>query len=239
MKIDEILSEASTPRRAWEGKLKNVDSLLAWMYEKDILTKTEKAKKDVIFRQYYRYYNDGDMPKALSVKGFSKFDAKHNPDKLEAALEEYLETFIKELLGKYLPKIDREEFRLDKWIADLATVIRIADEYDFHGLLTYWLKNVRLRDPELKLKEMVDKLQGQYDKLKEIADEYDRSSSNYTMSYRRDQLLKDKKWTDSAEKLWKEACKTTDEITEFLENLSTSLKRLKKEHLRSEDPKKD
>lgn len=52
----EVLSEASKAQRAWNGKLKNVDALMAWLYDKDILTKTEKAQKDKIFNAYYRFY---------------------------------------------------------------------------------------------------------------------------------------------------------------------------------------
>ena len=57
----EMFLEAE-PLRAWNNKLKSIDDLMSWMYDKDILNKGEKSDKDRIFRQYYRYYNDGDFP---------------------------------------------------------------------------------------------------------------------------------------------------------------------------------
>lgn len=37
--------EAVKPRRAWSGKIKKIDELLAWMYDKGIMNKGERAKK--------------------------------------------------------------------------------------------------------------------------------------------------------------------------------------------------
>ncbi len=232
MKIKELF-EASKPGRAWSGKIKNIDELLSWMYDKDILTKGDKAKKDSIFHQYYRYYNDGDLPKSLALKGFSKFS---NELSIETALEKYIEDFIKDILAKYMSKVDRGEFRLDKMLSDLDTVTRISSDYDAYGLLNYWIKKVKIKE-DSALKELVEKLKTQYDALYSAVNAVDEESDNMTMSYRRTSLQKDKKWNKDLEKGWKEVCSTMDQITEFLENLTSSVKRIKKEKLRNMEEK--
>ena len=221
-----LLNEASTAGRAWEGKLKKIDALLAWMYDKDILTKGEKAKKDSIFRAYYRYYNDGDMPKSLALKGFSKYSEKGS---IEKALEAYLEDFIKSLLSKYLPKVDRAEFRIDKMLSDLSTVIDVSERHDAHGLLEYWLKTVKINDPELILSKLVDELKEQYDKVKTEADSISPSTDNLVMSHRLEKMKTAGESTKTLDKNWKACEDTIDEITAFLKNLVDSLKQLKKQ----------
>lgn len=221
-KIQEIVAEASHPARAWSGKIKKIDQLLMWMYEKDILTKGEKAEKDKIFHAYYRYYNDGDQPRALQNKGISK----HDPERTEAELEKYLEVFIKKVLAKYLPKIDRAEFRADTTIKALSTVITQAEDHDVHGLLTYWLKKVKLGDDE-KIKECIDSLQKCYDELVKAANEAAPESSNTTMKYRRTKMKEAGKWNSSLEKMWNDCQHDMDDISSFLKNLKRSVERLK------------
>lgn len=228
MLIKELLTEASVPRRAWDGKLKKVDALLSWMYDKDILNKGEKAKKDQIFRAYYRFYNDGDMPSALKMKGLSRYSDKKE---VEMALEKYLEDFIKSTLTKYLPKVDRTDFRLDKAIKDLNTVIDVSSRNDAHGLLTYWLKTVKLNDEDSALKAMVDTLDAQYKALKEEANEVDPDSYNTTMSYRMEKMKETKKWNKSLQKKWDDLTVTMAGITQFLKNVQTSIKDVKKQRL--------
>jgi len=115
--IDEM---ASFPGRAWSGNLENLDSLFSWMYDKGILNKTDKAKKDSIFRQYYRYYNDGDFPRGLAkAKGVVQYDSK---EKIEKALEEYVEDFMKMILAKYAGKYDRRTFRFDSLLSNLYSL---------------------------------------------------------------------------------------------------------------------
>ncbi len=231
MLIKELLTEASVPRRAWDGKLKRIDDLLAWMYDKDILNKGEKAKKDQIFNAYYRYYNDGDMPAALKIRGLSKYS---NEKEVETALEKYLEDFMKSILKKYLPKVDRTEFRLTTAIDGLNTVIDVASRNDAHGLLTYWLKTVKLNDEDSALKAMVDTLDAQYKALKEEANEVDPDSYNKVMSFRMEDMKEAKKWNKSLQKKWDALTVTMAGITQFLKNVQSSLKDLKKQHLVSD-----
>lgn len=228
MLVKELLTEASTARRGWDGKLKKVDALLAWMYDKDILTKGEKSKKDQVFRAYYRYYNDGDMPGTLKSQGFNKYS---DPAKVEAALEKYLEDFMKTLLTKYLPKIDRTEFRLDKLISDLNTVISVATQHDAYGLLTYWLKTVKLSDPDGTLKQLVDTLNTQYAALKDEADAKHPASHNRVMSSRVDMLKDANVWSPKMQKAWDAAGETMDKIAEFLGNVKEAAKTMKRQKI--------
>lgn len=246
----EVLSEASKAQRAWNGKLKKVDALMAWLYDKDILTKAEKAQKDKIFYAYYRFYNDGDIPKALQLKGFHMIKRKTGPKAYdytrdpshgtEEALEEYLDKFIKSILTKYLPKIDRTDFRLDKAIKDLETVIKICGQYDPHGILTYWIKTVKM-DPESnpKLEALVAKLQKQYDSIKAAADKASPKTSNTTMSYRKEKMKEESTWNDAMEKQWVTLTETMDEITEFLKNIQEGIKKLKQSRLVGAEEKSD
>lgn len=97
--------------RAWNNKLRNINRLLWWLYDNDILTKTEQRQKDKVFRQYYRYHNDGDFPRALSQT--TKLWRLSPKTEIAEQLELYVENFIKELLVKYWSKIDRQVFWSD------------------------------------------------------------------------------------------------------------------------------
>ena len=94
-------------RRAWNNRLDGINNLLFWMYKTDVLNKGEKAKKDSIFRQYYRYYNDGDAPRGVLRKyGISVY----NKELLEKRLEQYLEDFVCVILNKYKGKYDKTAY---------------------------------------------------------------------------------------------------------------------------------
>lgn len=228
MLLKEIYSlQEAKPVRAWNGKLKNIDELLRWMYNADILTKGEKNNKDKIFNQYYRYYNDGDMPAALKTKGFSKYS---DPKKVEAALEEYLETFVKSILSKYMAKIDRSEFRVDVTLENLSTVLTVAERYDAEALVNYWLKKVKIEDNDSTLKKLVDTLSQQVTELKAEAAAADPATKGKILFYVRKEFA-DTIWTKSMETKWRKITETIDEIIVFIENLCTSLRDIKKQKL--------
>ena len=226
MKVIEILNEASTPQRAWQGKLKRVDAILGWMYDKNILSAGDKKKKDSVFRQYYRYYNDGDMPAALKVKGISKWDGSN---KVETELEKYLETFIKEMLSKYMSKVNRTEFRLDRLISELGIVSDVAGRGDAHGLLNYWLKKTKIKDEKGELPELIEKLQKSYDLLYEKLNDVDPDSNNKVLSYRKEMMEKNGNWDDECDLLYKILRKNTDRIKAFVDVIIEGAKKLKDE----------
>lgn len=94
-------------RRAWNNRLEGINNLLSWLYETDVLNKGEKGKKDSIFRQYYRYYNDGDTPRGVLTK--YKIPG-HASDLVEKYLEQYVEDFICTILNKYKGKFDKKAY---------------------------------------------------------------------------------------------------------------------------------
>jgi hypothetical protein len=205
---EDFLNEASSAGRAWSGKLENLDNLFAWMYDKGILSKGEKAEKDKIFHQYYRWYNDGDFPPSLRAKGLSKW---MGDEKIEQALEALIEDFMKKILNKYTGKYDRREFHIDQLLGDLHTLENIVsgyqrgevkDEPDPYGLLNYWGKKINTKDSDFE--RMLGELGPLYDDVDKAAnkalDAAGEHGSNYTIAWRR-QMSKDKGiWTPELEK---------------------------------------
>lgn len=137
MKFSNYLNEASNPGRLG-SKMKNIDGLFSWLYDKDILTATDKKKKDSMFNKYYRYYNDGDFPRGL--KDLTRWD---HPDDIALALEKQVEDFIKYVLAKYVGKYDRNEFRISKYLKQLKNLkARLTDSMKSHGTVSFWLDRV-------------------------------------------------------------------------------------------------
>lgn len=144
----QFLTEAKAGN-AWNGKIERIVSLLNWMHDKDILSKSEKAEKDKVFRSYYRYYNDGDFPRALSAKGLSKYSPK---EEVEIALEEYINSFIKKILSKYAGKYSKKEFRFDQLNSQIDYALKncdIDDQYFSPTQLLYWVNYIPNKDEEL------------------------------------------------------------------------------------------
>ena len=221
---EDFLNEASRPGRAWSGKLENLENLFSWMYSKGILNKDEKAKKDRIFRQYYRWYNDGDFPSDLRLK-VSQSD---RDEVIEKALEELIEKFMKEVLNKYTGKYDRREFHIDTLLGDLNTLENIVaghndssrGEPDPYGLLNYWGKKINTGDSEFE--KMLGELGPLYKDVDESTDKALEKAGEklggYTIAYRR-QMAKDKGiWTADLEKKYQ---KMKDHMLKMHEILKT------------------
>jgi hypothetical protein len=224
--LQELLQiNEAKPRRAWDGRLKKIDKLLWWMYDKGILNKTDQKKKDSVFHQYYRWYNDGDLPAAVRGMGVRKWNEK----RVEEELEKYLEEFIKSMLAKYMPKINRKEFRIDTAIKDLLTVKDVADNKDAHGLLNYWLKTVKIEDEAGDLVKLVDELEKKYNALDNVTKKADPKHGDYSILYRRDKMKEAGTWTDKMEPQYDEVAKLTGEISSFIGNVIEGLKKLQAE----------
>lgn len=231
MSFKEFLEEAKGGR-AWSGKLNKIDELLQWMYSNDILNKGEKSQKDTLFNQYYRYYNDGDMPRNLSDEfgnRLSKWDGK---EKVEIALELKLEEFIKKILSKYLGKIDRGLVNIDTQLSKLNTVIDVTNRQDVHGLVKYWVKDIN----DANTVDQVKNLEVKYDKLdnltKDACNQYKWENSydnpyNNVMTVRSNKMKDVKIWSPEMESLWKEIQRDMFEISALLKNLKTSLEKMK------------
>jgi len=213
-----IFTEAKAGR-AWEGKLKQIDDLMGWMYDKDILTKGEKQKKDVVFRQYYRYYNDGDHPRGIGLY-------KGAPDSaVEDALEEKLDDFIKTILSKYFSKIDRKTFRYDKALGELNTVLGVVDRDDFHGFFNYWVKSVEAKDTKLGV--IARKMEKEDKKFKKLIP---KELDNYAATYIKTKLQDRKKWTKEMNSSFNKMASFAADASEIINNLITGIKKLKKLH---------
>ena len=94
--------------RAWCHKLDNIEHLMWSLHDLDILTKTDKKKKDATFRRYYRWFNDGDVPRVKANGGYNCYRGM-NKESIHAAVEHDLNKFLKEILTKYLKKANRHE----------------------------------------------------------------------------------------------------------------------------------
>ena len=179
--------------RAWNNRLNNINELLSWMYEENILNKTLKAKKDRIFRTYYRYYNDGDIPKGY--KGVDK-----------VWTEKYLENIVNELIAEILRKThgkyDRKDFRNSRKLQQLNTLDRQARDFDCHSLFTYFSKKIKVKGQtayeyfgmnlEHAMYNVLDKkINVIINRLDQSDVEYfNRIESNFVICYRIEQLEK-------------------------------------------------
>ena len=236
--VNETLHEASSAGRAWNGKIKNIDNLMSWMYDKGIMNKGEQAEKDRKFREYYRWYNDGDYP-----RGFA-----NRPDSIvEKYLENSIEEFIKKILAKYAGKYDRKDFRVDTLLGDLYTLQDIVGssdrEPDPHGLLNYWGKKINTNDSEFE--KLLGELRPVYDAAKKAADDivdketkdgvfkdeksYNIPGRNTTLSYQRLRLQDLKVWTPDAEKKYQKMKDITTKMSAILANVIEATKKLKSE----------
>ncbi len=236
---NDTLYEASYSGRAWSGRIRNIDNLMSWMYDKGILNKGEQAEKDRKFREYYRWYNDGDLPETLL--GMS--DAK-----VEEYLEKSIEEFIKKVLAKYAGKYDRKDFRIDTLLGDFYTLQNIVGgdkniEPDPYGLLNYWGKKINVNDSEFE--KLLGQLKPLYDVAKKAANDivnkevesgiykdeksYNIPNDSYNLSYQRKTLQDAKVWTPDAEKKYKKMKEHMLKMSEILANVIEATKRMKTE----------
>ena len=121
--------------RCWGNKLNHVNDLLSWMFVQDILTKTEKAEKDRLFNSYYRFYNDGVIPRG--VGGCNEYE-------IRVHLELKVNTFIAKTLLKKQGKYSRKEFRGNQLRTNLTHLITLADEFELHMLFTFFSERYKI-----------------------------------------------------------------------------------------------
>jgi hypothetical protein len=244
---NDTLYEASYSGRAWSGKIRNIDNLMSWMYDKGILNKGEQAEKDRKFREYYRWYNDGDLPETLL--GDDDYPMNGMSDaKVEEYLEKSIEGFIKKVLAKYAGKYDRKDFRIDTLLGDLYTLQNIVGgdkniEPDPYGLLNYWGKKINVNDSEFE--KLLGQLKPLYDAAKKAANDivnketkdgvfkderaYNIPGDNTTIAYQRRRLQELKVWTPDAEKKYEKMIDLMRKMSEILANVIEATKRMKTE----------
>ena len=200
--------------RAWNNKLKKIDALMSWMYDKNILSQAEKNEKDKIFKQYYRYYNDGDFPKILQGK-ITKYA---NEKEISILLEEKLEEFIKKILAKYLPKINKKEFKLDDMKKYIEDILRVTN--DPHSLI-YFIKKKNISDESLN--KLILQLNDLYSQWKNEVKKIDNMLYNRTFEDALSQLKKDGKINSKLNNLQKEIKTILIDIESFYKKFKLSL----------------
>jgi hypothetical protein len=235
---EESIDEASVPGRAWSGKLENLDKLFSWLYSKGIMSKREQASKDSIFRQYYRWYNDGDFPRAIAGT-VSRYDRK---EVIETALEAAIEKFMKQILNKYTGKYDRREFHIDTLLGDLKTLQDVVDRVDTHGLLNYWGKKINTNDSEFE--KLLGELRPLHDDLVNSANAvidaekkdgvYKDAPSyeiptNLIISAKRERMKEAGAWTDALEKKYQKVEDQAKQMSAILVNVIEGAEKIKAE----------
>ena len=235
--VNETLHEASHAGRAWAGKIKNIDNLLSWMYDKDLLTRSEKKEKDRKFIEYYRYYNDGDFPAGLKSRGIRP---SMKEEYIEKALEEYIEEFIKKILAKYAGKYDRKDFRIDTILSDLYTLKSVIERNDAYGVLNYWSKKVKVNDSEFEkllvdLEKIHSKVKNDINKVISSSDFYANKKSyeiprdNYTVVYQKERLEEDGLWNSDLQKEYDKMVEVMKKMSDIIENVIEAARMLKSE----------
>jgi len=223
---EEYPIEEAKAGRAWAGKLKNVDNLMAWMYDKGILGKGDKNAKDSVFRQYYRYYNDGDFPGSLRAKGYNTYMPE---EKIEAALEEMIEEFIKKILAKYSGKFDRSDFRYDMLLGDLNTLSDILKREDAYSLINYWSKEIDVKDNEFQA--LLQQLKEEYKLADEAVNkklaQLGTPMNNVTISHRKKTLEDKNAWDKSESVPYNSMAVTMRKMYGIIEDVIQAAKRAK------------
>ncbi len=242
--FEQFIAEKSHRGRAWSGKITNIDNLMSWMYDKDILTNAEKNEKDKKFREYYRWYNDGDYPTGQNGNSDSE---------VEEYLENSIEEFIKKVLSKYSGKYNRKDFQLDTILGDLKTLQNVAGGYqqedgvrgepDPYGLLNYWGTKINTNNSEFE--KLLSELRPIYDAVKKAAMDivnkelksgifkdkasYSVPGENTSLSFQRKSLKDSGVWTADAEKKYMKMKDIMTKMSDIISNVIEATEKLKKE----------
>lgn len=140
-------------RRGWHGKLNNINQVLNEL--KPQFTKGELKEYEMVVRQYYRYYNDGDYPRCVMRCNETSYSSVA---RIERALESVLTDVLLKLVRKYRAEFNK--IRHDVVNREKASCLKIAVralEEDFSmGTVDYWIEKSNV--DVLKDKESVELL---------------------------------------------------------------------------------
>lgn len=223
---------AAKPGRAWGGKLSKIDSLLSWMYNKDILNSKEKQTKDSLFRSYSRYYNDGDFPVRLRKYDLHKYSS---PKQIEEALEQEVEEFIAEILSKYAGTYDRSEFNYDTLIKKINEAIKSTNLHkNWFSIrsLEIDINEIKSLSNDDEIKSYLEELNQLKDKFRndveivvnnnqdKITDKYDRKNKlNYILSATIEKLKEYGLWNEELQADYVQIAKIVIKIRTKLQNV--------------------
>lgn len=203
--------------RAWNGKLEHVGNILYWLYDKDILTATEKKQKDTVFNSYYRYYNDGDHPRGLKTKDGLPLYKYSSKQLIEESLEIKLETFIKKILKKYNSKIDRSEIKKSEKLKTFNTLINVSERNDVYSLINYWEKDVK----DANILELIESIKPKYAILDEITNKAaDAFPWEYSFNSPKGKVIVHKRQVMHNANIW------TEEFESQYQDISTTMQKI-------------
>ena len=210
----EVLTERSRNGRAWSGKLEKINDLINWMIDKNIVNQRDREQWSNVVHQYYRYYNDGDIPEGL--EGWSA-------DTIESYLEERLENKIKEILSNYQGKYNRADFNVDNAISKTKQVLYTADfedqYYSSKSVLYFAEKNLNTADERVKelLANLKKASQAFRDEVAVVLGKYPNLVEGAVIAT----LKKDGKMNDKLEQAAKQLKQATDEVAAYCKDLLT------------------
>lgn len=221
------------PARGWTNKIANLDELMSWLYDNHF-TKTDQQTKDKLFRSYYRYYNDGDIPKRLRYE---------DPQVIEAILEYEVGSFIRYALKKYHSRYSRQEFYTKKKLEKLSYMKRHTED-TIPTTYFFTVKNY-FNNPayDMLTAKYVTLYHTLSDKIKSLLQQEsvinifkDKETTyflkgNGTINYFKDAFVEENVWTDEFEKIYQEMIETNgliaDEVQKMIEDTQTKLASLK------------
>ena len=161
------------------------------------------------------------------VERFWKNERKNKED-IQLALEEYIEEFIKRILSKYLPKVNKKDFRYDMILREIGTLKSVVDGEDFHGLVTYWgpkfKGNIEGSD---KFFKKVLGLSSKYTELSRQLNKISPETSNTGIWSRRNKMQDNDTWTKYHEKRYVDMQVDMKSISIILNDFETSVNKLK------------
>ena len=148
----------NTPARMWSNKTEMLDEFLSWVYDR--MSSADQKKKDVAFRRYYRYYNDGDYHRLKLLPGMNS--------------EETLEYRTAEVALKLYLKYATPEARREFYVAreqDNFEMVHAPDKYccgNHHPgkMQPYWIRNyVKKHAKGTSLDKKIEKIEKLREKL--------------------------------------------------------------------------
>ena len=131
---------------------------------------------------------------------------------IEDALEELLDEFIKKILTKYLPKINRTEFRYDQALSELTSLKGAIDDDNWNGIIKYWGKRTKVDSPVFN--NLLANLEKEYVPYKKSVDDhiatldlskygeysFEQPSSNHSIKSNREKMKGKGDWPKNLEK---------------------------------------
>jgi hypothetical protein len=98
-KMKETILRETKYLRGWNGNLKRINERLTELADTNKMTKTETDKFNTLIYRYYRFFNDGDIPRGRGFR-YESYALSRN-EQIGVALELKVTKLFKELITKY------------------------------------------------------------------------------------------------------------------------------------------